>query len=95
MRVIVQGDEIVESTPRERERGMLLRLGDFYWQEPGAKRPARNIATSRVELVGNRIEISEIRRRNCRTGAILQRPLIRSGAQNARKTRAHLGLGLG
>ena len=48
--MIVQGDEIVESTPRERERGMLLRLGDFYWQEPGAKRPTRNIATSRVEL---------------------------------------------
>src|SRR5262249_37080023 len=33
MRVIVQGGEIVESVPGECERGMLLRLGDFYWQE--------------------------------------------------------------
>lgn len=51
LRVVLQGGEIVESTPREGDRGMLLRLGDFYWQEPGAKRAVRNIGTSRVELV--------------------------------------------
>ena len=51
MRVIVQGGEIVESVPGERERGMLLRLGDFYWQEPGGKRAVRNIGTSLLEGV--------------------------------------------
>jgi hypothetical protein len=51
LRVIVQGGEIVESVPGEGERGMLLRLGDFYWQEPGAKRAVRNIGTSRIEVV--------------------------------------------
>jgi hypothetical protein len=30
---------------------MALRLGDFYWQEPGAARTVRNIGTTRVELV--------------------------------------------
>ena len=51
LRVVVQGGEIVESTPREGDRGMLLRLGDFYWQEPSAKRAVRNIGTSRIEVV--------------------------------------------
>lgn len=51
LRVIVQGGEIIESVPGEGERGMLLRLGDFYWQEPGAKRAVRNVGTSRIEAV--------------------------------------------
>ena len=51
LRVVVQGGEVAEGVPGEGERGMLLRLGDFYWQEPGAKRVVRNIGTSRVELV--------------------------------------------
>lgn len=51
LRVIIQGGEIIESTPSEGERGMLLRLGDFYWQEPGGKRVVRNIGTSRIEVV--------------------------------------------
>ena len=37
--------------PGEPDRGMALRLGDFYWQEPGATRAVRNIGTTRVELV--------------------------------------------
>jgi hypothetical protein len=51
LRVIVDGSEIAESVPGEGDRGMLLRLGDFYWQEPGATRAVRNIGTSRIELV--------------------------------------------
>jgi hypothetical protein len=29
----------------------MLRLGDFYWQAPGATRTVRNIGASKVELV--------------------------------------------
>ena len=36
--------------PGEPDRGMMLRLGDFYWQEPGATRPVRNIGATGVEL---------------------------------------------
>jgi len=51
LRVIIDGGEIAESAPGEGERGMMLRLGDFYWQEGGATRTVRNIGTTRVELV--------------------------------------------
>jgi hypothetical protein len=29
----------------------MLRLGDFYWQEPGTTRAIRNIGTTRIDLV--------------------------------------------
>jgi hypothetical protein len=51
LRVIIDGGEIAESVPGEGDRGMALRLGDFYWQEGGATRAVRNIGTSRIELV--------------------------------------------
>ena len=51
LRVIIDGGEIAESVPGEGDRGMALRLGDFYWQEGGATRAIRNIGTSRIELV--------------------------------------------
>ena len=51
LRVIIDGGEIAESVPGEPDRGMMLRLGDFYWQEPGATRAVRNIGSTRVELV--------------------------------------------
>jgi hypothetical protein len=51
LRVIIDGGEIAESVPGEAERGMMLRLGDFYWQDGGATRAVRNIGTTRVELV--------------------------------------------
>jgi hypothetical protein len=51
LRVVLDGGELSESLAGEGDRGMLLRLGDFYWQEPGATRTVRNIGTSRVELV--------------------------------------------
>jgi len=51
IRVVIDGGEIAEIIPGEPDRGQWLRLGDFYWQEPGATRGVRNIGTSRVELV--------------------------------------------
>jgi hypothetical protein len=51
LRVIIDGGEIAEISPDGPDRGQWLRLGDFYWQEPGATRGIRNIGTSRVELV--------------------------------------------
>jgi hypothetical protein len=51
LRVIIDGGEIAESVPGEPDRGLMLRLGDFYWQEPGATRAVRNIGSTRVELV--------------------------------------------
>src|SRR5215831_17166163 len=47
LRVVVDGGEINESVPGAGERGMALRLGDFYWQEPGITRTVRNIGPSR------------------------------------------------
>ena len=32
------------------DRGLALRLGDFYWQEPGTTRGIRNIGTTRIEI---------------------------------------------
>ena len=51
MRVVVDGGELVESVPGQADRGMMLKLGEFYWQEPGATRAVRNIGTTRINLV--------------------------------------------
>jgi hypothetical protein len=51
LRVIIDGGEIAESIPGEGDRGMALRLGDFYWQQPGATRTVRNIGSTRIQLV--------------------------------------------
>jgi hypothetical protein len=51
LRVIIDGGEIAESVAGEGERGKMLRLGDFYWQEGGTTRAVRNIGTTRIELV--------------------------------------------
>jgi hypothetical protein len=51
LRIVIDGGEIAESVSGGGDRGMALRLGDFYWQEPGATRAVRNIGSSRIELV--------------------------------------------
>jgi quercetin dioxygenase-like cupin family protein len=51
VRIIVHGGEIAEIVPGLRDRAMMLRLGDFYWQEPGATRAVRNIGDTPVEYV--------------------------------------------
>jgi quercetin dioxygenase-like cupin family protein len=51
IRVVVDGGEIVESVPGAADRGMALKTGDFFWQEPGVTRAVRNGGTSRIQLV--------------------------------------------
>ena len=51
MRIVVDGGEIAESVAGQPDRGMMLKLGGFYWQEPGVTRALRNIGTNRVQLV--------------------------------------------
>jgi mannose-6-phosphate isomerase-like protein (cupin superfamily) len=51
LRIIVKGGEIAEVLPDKRERGMMLRPGEFYWQNAGVTRAVRNIGTTPVEMV--------------------------------------------
>jgi hypothetical protein len=51
LRIVLDGGEIAEVVPGQPDRGMNLRLGEFYWQEPGVTRAVRNIGTTRLELV--------------------------------------------
>src|SRR5262245_44335953 len=50
LRVVIDGGEIAEIVSGQPDRGLWLRLGDFYWQEPGTTRGIRNIGTTRVEI---------------------------------------------
>jgi hypothetical protein len=50
MRVVIAGGEIAEIMSGQPDRGQALRLGDFYWQEPGATRGIKNIGTTRIEI---------------------------------------------
>ena len=51
LRVIIDGDELVEIIKGEMDRPLALRSGDFYWQEPGATRAIRNSGTTAINLV--------------------------------------------
>ncbi len=51
MRVILDGDELVEIIKGEMDRPLALRSGDFYWQEPGTTRTIRNSGTTAINLV--------------------------------------------
>jgi hypothetical protein len=51
LRIVLDGSEIAEVVPGQPERGMNLRLGEFYWQDPGVTRAVRNTGTTRLELV--------------------------------------------
>ena len=46
LRVIFDGDELVEIIKGEMDRPLALRSGDFYWQEPGVTRAIRNRGVS-------------------------------------------------
>ena len=50
IRIIVDGGEIIESVPGQPDRGMALKLGEFYWQDPGVTRAVRNNGTTRIEF---------------------------------------------
>ncbi len=51
MRVVVDGGEIVEMVPGERDRAKAMKAGEFFWQDPGVTRAIRNSGTSRVQFV--------------------------------------------
>ena len=51
LRIVLDGGEIVESVPGQPDRGMNLKLGEFYWQDTGITRVVRNIGTTRIDLV--------------------------------------------
>ena len=51
LRIVLDGGEIAELVPGQLDRGMNLRLGEFYWQDPGVRRALRNNGTTRLELV--------------------------------------------
>jgi hypothetical protein len=51
LRIVVNGGEIVETTPGQPEQAMSFKLGEFYWKEAGVTRAVRNVGTTRIELV--------------------------------------------
>jgi hypothetical protein len=50
VRIVLDGSEIAEVVPGQADRGMNLRMGEFYWQDPGITRAVRNSGTTRLEL---------------------------------------------
>jgi hypothetical protein len=50
VRIVLDGSEIAEVVPGQADRGMNLRMGEFYWQDPGVTRAVRNSGTTRLEL---------------------------------------------
>jgi hypothetical protein len=51
LRIVLDGGEIAELVPGQPDRGMNLRLGEFYWQDPGVTRAVRNSGKTRLELI--------------------------------------------
>jgi hypothetical protein len=51
LRIVLNDGEIAEMVPGQPDRGMNLRMGEFYWQEPGVARAVRNIGTTRLDFI--------------------------------------------
>ena len=51
LRVVVDSGDLVESVPGQPDRGMHMRLGDFFWQDAGTTRAVRNSGTTTLNLV--------------------------------------------
>jgi hypothetical protein len=51
MRIVVDGGIISETTPDGFERGWGLRMGEFFWQEPGVTRMVKNTGTTPINIV--------------------------------------------
>ena len=51
MRIVVDGGIISETAPDGFERDWGLRMGEFFWQEPGATRALKNTGTSPITIV--------------------------------------------
>ena len=50
MRIIFSGDDLTEIVEGQMDRGLALRSGDFYWQDPGTRRVVRNTGTTPLHL---------------------------------------------
>lgn len=50
LRIVLDGSEIAELVAGQPDRGMNLRLGEFYWQDAGVTRAVRNTGSTRLEL---------------------------------------------
>jgi len=48
---VVDGGIISETAPDGFERGWGLRMGEFFWQEPGATRAVKNTGTTPITIV--------------------------------------------
>jgi quercetin dioxygenase-like cupin family protein len=51
LRIVIDGGIIAENVPGQPERGMLLKAGDFFWQDSGVTRAVSNTGTTRVEFL--------------------------------------------
>jgi hypothetical protein len=51
LRIVLDGGVIAELVPEQRDRGMTLRQGEFYWQDAGTTRAVKNAGTTRLEVV--------------------------------------------
>ena len=51
VRVVIDGGELVESTPGKADRAKAPRGGDFFWQDAGETRAVRNVGATRIELI--------------------------------------------
>jgi hypothetical protein len=49
LRIVLDGSEIAEVVAGAADRGMNLRMGEFYWQEPGT-RAVKNTGTTPLEV---------------------------------------------
>jgi hypothetical protein len=51
VRIVLDAGEIAEMVPGQPDRGMYLKLGEFYWQDAGVTRAVRNTGATRVEYL--------------------------------------------
>lgn len=51
LRVGIRSGELAEIQSDKHERGMVVRQGQFYWQDAGATRAVRNIGKTPLELI--------------------------------------------
>ncbi len=51
LRIMLDAGEIVEMVPGHPDRGMFMKVGEFYWQDAGVTRAVRNTGSTRVEFL--------------------------------------------
>jgi hypothetical protein len=51
LRIVLDPGEIAEAVPGQPDRGMFMKLGEFYWQDAGVTRAVRNIGSTRIEFL--------------------------------------------